>query len=140
MSRESVEILRRGYEAFNRGGLEAILPFLDKEIEWRTREEGVEGNYQGHEGVRKFFADVIDEMLEGIQLEPEEFIDAGDEVVVLVHARGRGRASGAEVEERVAHVWRMREGRAIRLQAYSSKQKALQALRTAPDGSKSGPR
>jgi hypothetical protein len=140
MSTKNVEILRRGYEAFNRGGLEAILPFLDREIEWRTREEGVEGNYHGHQGVRKFFADVVDDMLEGIQLEPEEFIDAGDEVLVLVHTRGRGRASGAEVEERVTHVWRMREGRAIRLQAYSSKPKALAALRPATQGAEGEPR
>ena len=50
-------------------------------------------------------------------------------MVTLAIERGRGRASGAVVESRqTAHVWTLRAGRAVRLDLYLDRAKALAAL------------
>ena len=49
MSQENVDIIRRGYEAFNRGDLEAILATLDPRIEWwPAADELITNPYRGH--------------------------------------------------------------------------------------------
>ena len=106
MSAETIEIVKRGYAAFNEGGVEAILPFLSPEIEWHTVEEDPQRTepYVGHDGVREFFRLWEEDMVD-LEIEPEEFIDGGDCVLVLVTSRARGRASGVPIEIHDAHIW-----------------------------------
>ena len=47
--------------------------------------------------------------------EPEELIDAGEKVFAFIRTSGRGKASGVEVEARVANVWTFRDGTPIEL-------------------------
>jgi ketosteroid isomerase-like protein len=61
------------------------------------------------------------------RLEPEEFIDAGDDVVVLLHEYRRGRGSGVELESDTAVVFAVRDGRVIRIQGYMDRDAALEA-------------
>ena len=72
MSEENVEIVRRGYEHFNRTG-EPDFGLLDPEVEYdmsrRTFEPDV---YRGHEGIRKF-ASRIREQWAAMRIEPQEF-------------------------------------------------------------------
>jgi ketosteroid isomerase-like protein len=60
---------------------------------------------------------------------PEEFIDAGaDKVLVFSREGGRGRGSGADVvTQPTAHLWTMRDGKAIRMQSYWERADALEA-------------
>ena len=60
---------------------------------------------------------------------PEEFIDAGDDqVLVFSREGGRGRGSGAEVmTQPTAHLWTIRNGRAVRMQSYWERTEALEA-------------
>jgi ketosteroid isomerase-like protein len=51
--------------------------------------------------------------------EVEEWIDAGDNVIALLHNWGRGKQSGGRVEERSAHVWTLRNGKLWRLRRRS---------------------
>jgi ketosteroid isomerase-like protein len=60
-------------------------------------------------------------------VEVEEYISAGEFVVVLCRYTGRGKASGVDVDVRGAHVWKMRDGKAVRLEVFSSREKALEA-------------
>jgi hypothetical protein len=53
-----------------------------------------------------------------------EWMDAGD-VLVSMRQRGRGKASGAEVDHRFTHVWTLRDGRAIRLQSFAHRDDAV---------------
>jgi len=68
--------------------------------------------------------------LEEVRAEPEKFLNAGDQVVVLVRYSGRGKASGIEVRGAVvdAHVWTLREGKVQKLQMYQGTEKALEAV------------
>ena len=126
-----MERLRGAYRAFNEGGgVEAILERLGPEFQVRDRESAPDRETRfGPEGIKQLF-DSYMEAFDALSLEPEEFIDAGDQVVVLLQQRARGKASGAEVVGRVAHVWTMHHGAVQRLRIFGDKQKALDAIRT----------
>ena len=61
------------------------------------------------------------------RLEPVEFLDAGDEVVVFLHEYRRGRNSGVELEVDTAVVYTVREGRVVRMQGYMDRSAAQKA-------------
>jgi ketosteroid isomerase-like protein len=128
MSQENVEIARKGYEAHNRDGPYAILNFLHSEIEWGTPEQDVNpaGSFHGHAGVRQFL-DEFFEVFEDAEIEPEEFIDVGERVLVSFRFKAKARGSKIEVEEQWAHVWTLRDGKAVRLDQYTDRTKALEA-------------
>jgi ketosteroid isomerase-like protein len=129
MSRENVEIVRRGSEAFNRGGPEAIYEFLHPEIEWQTPEEDVQRQepYRGHEGVREFWR-LSDEEMEPSKIEPEEFIDGGDCVLLMLTTRSRDKASGVPIEIHDAHLWTHdSDGLATSLRMFLDRDRALDA-------------
>jgi ketosteroid isomerase-like protein len=59
---------------------------------------------------------------------PEEFIDAGDAVVVRLRQGGRGKQSGAEVEmPPYWQVYRLRDGRAVRVEVYTNQSEVRKA-------------
>jgi ketosteroid isomerase-like protein len=141
MSQENVEIVRRIYEALDlrepgsasraRVPTEPFGVFIDPEIEWlgpREFPDLAEPHY-GHEGVTRYIAKVA-EVLEDYRMEPERFIDAGDErVVVFSREGGRGKGSGAEVQTHLtAHLWTLDEGKAVRMQSYWERADALEAV------------
>jgi ketosteroid isomerase-like protein len=59
--------------------------------------------------------------------ELEELFDRGDQVLAFVHVRGRGDASGIELDARNAQLWTLRHGRAVRGEAYADRDRALKA-------------
>jgi uncharacterized protein len=129
MSRENVELVRRGYEVFVEGDVEsAIRSILDPEIEWRTRENLPDSaTYRGHDAVLGWFATWLGAW-EDFELEAEDFLGVGDYVVVSTRQRGRGVESGAYVEFRETHVWELRDGRAVQVVEYADRAEALQAV------------
>jgi ketosteroid isomerase-like protein len=61
------------------------------------------------------------------KIEAEHFVASGDKVLVVIMLRGRGRGSHVETVTQSAHVWTMRNGRAIRIEGYLDRDKALEA-------------
>ena len=55
----------------------------------------------------------------------EEYIERGDVVIVLTRYRGRGKGSGVEVDSEGAHVWKLRDGKAVRLEVFADRERAL---------------
>ena len=82
--------------------------------------------YHGHQGVREFLA-LIREQWATLRLEPQEFVDAGDKVVVSIRLVGVGKESGAETTAESAHVWTFREGKIIRQTTFQTMDEALEA-------------
>jgi ketosteroid isomerase-like protein len=78
--------------------------------------------------VREYVA-ILFEAIEDYRMNPEEFIDAGgDQVLVFSREGGRGKQSGAEVVTHpTAHLWTLRNGKAIRMQSYWERSDALEA-------------
>ena len=127
MSRADIETLRTGYEAFSRGDWDAPTRFAHPEFELRTADRVPNpGTYRGPEEVRRFFEDLF-APFEEMVVEPEEFFERGDQIVVFVLARLRPTGSSAEVENRIGHLWTMREGKASRLEVFPRREDALEA-------------
>jgi ketosteroid isomerase-like protein len=131
VSREDVEVIRRTYEAWGRND-PAVFDAIDPAIELHPDPEahwvGVNRTYRGHDGLAEYLRSVY-EAFEDYSPEVESFLDAGDKVVTLAIEHGRGRISGVEVESaRTAHVWTIRDGRAIRLDLYQDRSRALKAV------------
>ncbi len=61
-------------------------------------------------------------------MEPKEFIEAGDYVVVTLYHVMRGRASGASIEGHEVHVFKLRDGKITELREYREKTEALKAV------------
>jgi ketosteroid isomerase-like protein len=128
VSGEDVERLRGAYQAFNEGGVEALLERLAPEVQVRDRESSPDRETRyGKEGIKQLF-DSYMEAFDALRLEPEEFIDAGDQIVVCLRQRVRGKGSGAEVVGRIAHAWTIRGGKVVRLRIFGDKERALEAL------------
>jgi ketosteroid isomerase-like protein len=122
-----VEIMRQGYDALAREDFEAILELMDPQIEIHDRPEAPDArSYHGHEGVLTALGLNL-ETFEELRFEPEQFIADDDQIVVIVRLHGRGKVSGAPVEDRIAHHWSIRDGKAVRLQVFSDPSEALRA-------------
>ena len=129
-----VEFARRGYEAFNEGGVDAILPFLEPDIEW-VNETPVptRGIYRGHAGVREFFAQLM-ALFEDLRLEPEEFRPIGNEyVLVFLRVRGRGTRTGVEGAQPIANLWKVGAQGAAQVRLFYHRSDALKAAGLPPE-------
>ena len=126
---ENQDVVRRVFDAFNRGDIDGVVASLDPQIEWHVPPMLPEQTvYHGHEGVRELWRSLSDSF-EAIDLVTEEFVEAGDQVMVLAAVRGRGKGSGAEVQSpSFAWVWTLRRRRAVRLDVYPNRAEGLQAL------------
>jgi ketosteroid isomerase-like protein len=126
MSRENVEIVRRGFEAYNSGDIGRILALTHPDFEGQVPPElsAEPDTYRGHDGIRGYFQSFQDAMDE-IHFHPERFWDVGDSVVVAARLNAKGRQTAIPVEQRFVQVWTIRGGKAIRLQTYVSLSEAL---------------
>ena len=126
MSQENVELVRATYDAYNRRDLDAALKDTapEFELDW-TRAVGPQRGVYGLDQIRVFLVDFL-EAFESTQVEPDEFIEAGDQVVVPQTGHIRGR-DGIEVTARVALVWTIRDGAIVRVCLYQQKREALEA-------------
>lgn len=82
--------------------------------------------YEGHDGLRRLGAEV-QEVWEEFRIEPEQFVDAGDRVIVIEVRRGRGSGSGVEVEQRSGVIWTLREGKVVDMETDLDPKEALEA-------------
>jgi uncharacterized protein len=135
--RESLDAIKAGYEAVGTGNVEDLLAIVDPDVVIRDRPESPDPRtYRGHDGVRQAIAS-SDESFAEFELHPEEFIAAGDYVVVVLRMKGTGRGSGVTVEERIAHQWKVRDGKVVALQVYSDPDEAVRDARAASSLSRS---
>jgi ketosteroid isomerase-like protein len=130
MSHENVERARRGYEAFAEGNVEAVLDFLSPEVVCYSRPSQPEQEvFYGHEGFANLVArDFFEAFGETVRVQPEEFIDAGDYVVVPVHIVGAHPESGMQLDDRLVHVWKFQDQQAIELRPCEKLSDALELV------------
>jgi uncharacterized protein len=120
-------MLQAGYEAFSRGEWNSVFRAAHPDIELITTDRVTNpGTYRGVDDIRRFFEDLF-APFEEVVAEPEEFLERGDQVVVLVVVRSRPRGSSAFIENRIGHLWTMRDGQVVRFQIFPEREKALEA-------------
>jgi ketosteroid isomerase-like protein len=128
MSQQNVDIVRQSIDAFNRRDLDAAGRDWDPEakVDW-SRSEGVEaGIYRGYEATRGFWATWL-ELFDVFVLEPDEFIECGEYVVVPNRTYMQGR-DGINVEAQSASVVTLHDGRIVEWRLYIDRDEALKAV------------
>jgi ketosteroid isomerase-like protein len=127
MSEENVAAARRIYEARNRGDVNAVIAECHPEVGWHPHLSSLGGEpVRGHAGVREYLASLGNEW-EEFRQEPEEFFDAGDQVVVFLQTHARGRRSGVRLEVPVAHVLTFEHGKCVRSVTHMDRAKGLES-------------
>jgi ketosteroid isomerase-like protein len=127
---DDVETLRSAYEALNRGDIEGAIAVLDEDAEWTEHSDLPEaGVYRGREAIREFLMQFLESWQEFRQ-ETEELIAGESCVLIMLRSYQRGKGSGIDVEARYAHLWTMKDGRGVRVDAYFDRKEALKALRS----------
>jgi ketosteroid isomerase-like protein len=124
----NVELLRLGFEVYEREGIEALLPFADPEIEiYIEAGLGGAGTYRGHEGFMRSAEEWLEAWRE-FSLEPTDFIEVGGSIVVVPNRQvATGRGSGVRVEGEITYLFEFRRGKATRFHTYAEKERALEA-------------
>ena len=123
------EVARRCNDTLARGEFDAWLALHHAECVFTpliARAERGEP-YRGHEGCRAFWADVREAFLVW-HPRIEEVRDLGDALLLTIHFKGRGRTSGAPIDQQVWQLFRVRDGRAIWWKIYASEQDARNAV------------
>ena len=121
MSQANVEVVRSIYRAWSSN--ESARDLIDPELEYVNPTYAVESGTRHDRGalreIRKVYPD--------FRVEPERFVDAGEDIVVIGVARGTS-ASGLETQWRQGYIWTVRDGRAIRFRWFNDPKEALEAV------------
>ena len=129
MSQENVELIRRGYEAFARGDVDAVLELLHPDVDWHPAIAPILGveTVRGRDAVRRFLTHDLFEGFDRFRAEPLSVEDLGDFVLVMVRYTGRGESSGIEMDQRFATLYELRDGQTLTMRDYSTRAEALEA-------------
>ena len=136
MSQENVEIVRRLYAATDEAtwspqGVQRdpkFLELLDPHVVWISLRSAPESRpYIGYGGALEWLK-TFQEDIRGLRVELTEVIDAGgDQVVAVNELGGTWERSGVPVEGRYASVFTLLNGRIVRVQAFETREEALEA-------------
>jgi ketosteroid isomerase-like protein len=123
MSQENVERVRKSLDAYCRGDYVAASACLAPDVVW---EVGQELPAHGPAAVQDLWQRWDNEW-EELETVADEFLDAGDSVVVTISYRVRGRGSGVEVSDRLFEVHTFRDGECVRKVDFTKRAEALEA-------------
>jgi ketosteroid isomerase-like protein len=128
MSEENVELAWRASHAWNEGGVEALLTYLDPEVEWHPPRESMEpGNYRGHDGVRDYLGR-LGEIFSQARVEPVDVIEVDAErVISVIRVIGRSEKFGTEIHAEWAWLIKVRDGKGIEIWTFTDRAQALEA-------------
>ena len=130
MSQENIELACRASNAWNEGGIEAFLQYLDPEVEWHPPHESMEpGNYRGHAGVRDYMGRLGEVFNQGQRVEPIDVIDVDAErVIAVIRVIGRSEKFGTEIDAEWAWLIKARDGKAVEVWTFTDRAQALEAV------------
>ncbi|HEY6654015.1 MAG TPA: nuclear transport factor 2 family protein [Solirubrobacterales bacterium] len=128
MSEENVDLVRRVFDAFDRGDQEEALSYADPEAELHSAViGGAEGKvYRGHQDLRRWYAETF-ESFEELRFEWSEFRDLGNRVLAFGRIKLRGRESGVELDSATGWIATVRHGKMLKAEGFLSKAEALEA-------------
>jgi hypothetical protein len=127
----NVDIVKRSYEAFARDDMEGVLGDMHPDIEWHQAQGLPHGGlYRGLDEVRRNIFDPLDEeWWDEFTAEPDEFLDAGREVVVVGRYRGIAKGTHKHLDVPFVHIWTLEGDKAIRFRQFLDTAGWVEALR-----------
>jgi ketosteroid isomerase-like protein len=127
MSQENVDKVRDYIAAYNRRDFDAAVAWFDPEVAWVLPAHQSSDSCVGPAEIIRFW-DGLDETFEELRLDPQEHVDAGDQVATRLRYYGRGKESGVEIETEMYHqVATFRDGWIVRFDYVTSWPAALEA-------------
>jgi uncharacterized protein len=126
----SSELARSGYEAFARGDIGSMMALMHPSLIWHEAESlPYGGAHRGPDAVMENVFMGLARDWEPFAAIPQEYIAAGDRVVVLGEYRATHRESGRSFVAPFAHVWRFNDGRLVEFRQLTDTGLWLAALR-----------
>jgi uncharacterized protein len=116
------DLLRRGYESFNRQDIPGTLQLFDEHIAWTepdwTYGPLSEGTVYGRDEVLHKVFEPIGEYYDSFEVAPRQYYGDGDTVVAEGSFRVRPKGVSETLEVPFTHVWRIRDGKAVSMRNY----------------------
>lgn len=136
---EQLQLVKEAYAALARGDNAAFLELMDPAVEWH--ESGPSGFPPPGGGrtsltPRMVLRDVLEPIAatwDDFTVDAQDFIDAGERVVVTGRYQGRAKATGKVLDAPFVHVWTSRHGKLCRFQDFPDTARVLQALSRVPE-------
>ena len=129
MSEKLVQLVEKGYAAWNAGDRGWVLDHMSEDVEWITPDDDPDSStYRGYRGVEDYWGQWRAAVGQ-LNFVVEEIIDAGDNVVVVARRQGRGEHSGLEISDRVIQVFHFEGEKCTRVHEYYDRDAALGAVR-----------
>ena len=127
MSEESIETLRELYDAVSRGDWDAAFQDSRPDFELITPDQNpIAGTYRGRDEILGFF-DELWAAFEEVTVQPEQFLELDDQILVDLLMQLRPSDSGAKVEMRIVHLWTMHDDKPVRCEVFLQRDQALEA-------------
>ena len=116
----NTELARRSYDAFERGDLDAVVGDMHEEIVWEQAQGLPHGGvYRGLDEVRRAIFDPLEgEWWDEFHAVPDEFLEAGESIVVLGRYTGVAKGTAKPLDVPYLHVWTFRDGKAVRFRQF----------------------
>ena len=114
----NADALEKGSDAFAQGDMDSVRSIWTDDTEWQGPDLDSlpdAGRFTGPDAIIEMFGR-LPEYWDGLKVTPDEFLEDGDTVVVLGHNEGRGKSTGDEWKVPFVHAWRIRDGKAERVQ------------------------
>jgi ketosteroid isomerase-like protein len=126
-----LDLVKRSYAAFTRDDLDGVLADLHPEIEWHQAQGLPHGGlHRGIDDVRRNIFEPLDaSWWEGFTADPDEFLEAGDQVVVLGRYRGIAKESRKQLDVPFVHIWTVVGDKAVRFRQFLDTAGWVEALR-----------
>jgi len=127
VSQENVDKTHDFIASFNRHDFDAAVESFDPEIEWVLPAIQRSDSCKGIEEIRRFWAG-LDETFEELRLDPQETIDAGDDVAIRLRFYGVGKGSGAVLDTEMYHqLTTFRDGLIVKIEYFAGWDEVLEA-------------
>lgn len=122
--RDNVAVVRRMWDAFAEGGVDAVLEIADPDVEWSLF--GTSGEVlRGHEGLRRYMTEVA---ARGDQIDADVYTyEAVGDDAVICSGHVRFRTPQGMTDTQLHWLYRFSQGRLVRFDAYQTREQALRA-------------
>jgi uncharacterized protein len=139
MAPRNADLIRPIYEEWGRGNWRPAFDVYDPHMEWGWSSEfpDLAGVYEDSRDPNPRLQTWLSGW-EDWRAVAEDYVELGDYLVVLATYHGRGRGSGVEIQQEGAHVFKLRDGKVVRLEIFASRERALQSVTTALAAERAG--
>lgn len=133
MSQENIKLIETIYDHFDHRRYDDIIPYFAGDMTWVAADNSPladQSPYHGPAAIRANVFGRIDAGFEKLTVRIDEIFGADDRVVVLGYYHGRMRGQAEDSDTQLAHIWTVRDGKAVKFQQYIDTYKIAESFKT----------